>query len=153
LYLQFGKYTKDYPKSLLIKIKKIKKGKSEKQYIVKVLKAIREEFDPRNYKVTYTNDFKKSRFISAANVLKKRQRSCGSLATIVASILRNLGYPTKLIDGFYIKDNSKMRHAWNEVFINKKWLQFDISRKNLRIGKYHIRKKEWIDWGDLEKIY
>lgn len=152
-YLQFGKYTKDCPKNLLVKINKIDKPKNQKDYIVKVLEAIREEFNPDKYRITITNDFKKSRFISVRNILKKRQRSCGSITTVVASVLRSLGIPTKLINGYYIKVNPNMRHAWNEIYINKKWISLDIMRKDFRIGKHHLKKNEWVDWRDLEKVY
>jgi transglutaminase/protease-like cytokinesis protein 3 len=152
-YLQFGKYTKDCPRSLLNNIDKIGKNRSENKYVKTILLAIHEEFNPAKYKITHTNDFKKSRFISVKNILNKRQASCGSKATVVASVLRSLGYPTKLINGLYIKDNPQMRHAWNEVLINNKWVIFDITRKDFKIGKYHIKKNEWIDWGDLKKIY
>ncbi|HLC69857.1 MAG: hypothetical protein A2840_02060 [Candidatus Buchananbacteria bacterium RIFCSPHIGHO2_01_FULL_47_11b] len=152
-YLQFGKYTKNCPQWLLDKVRNIKKSDSQKEYILKILEAIREEFNPEKYRTTYTNDFKKSRFISVKDVLAKRQRSCGSRATVVASVLRNLGIPTKLIHGFYIKDNPNMKHAWNEVFMKNKWVPFDSTRKDFKIGKYHIKKEAWVDWGDLEKVY
>lgn len=152
-YIKLGKYTKDCPKWLLDKVKKIEKGRSEKNYIRKILKGIREEFNPKKYKTTITNDFKKSRFITVRNILKKRQRSCGSLATVVASVLRNLNYPTKLINGWYIKDNPNMRHAWNEIYVQGKWWPIDITKKGFKISKHHIKKDEWLDWGDLEKIY
>ena len=114
------------------------------------MELIRGEFDPRKFKTTYTNNFKKSRFISVKNILKKRQRSCGSMATVVASVTRNLGYPTKLINGFYVKENPDMRHAWNEIFIKGEWIPFDITRKSFKISKYHIKKGEFLDWTDLK---
>ncbi len=151
-YLQFGKYTKDCPESFLNKIAEIERLRSDKRYITKILKLIREEFNPEKFNTTYTNNFKESRFISVKNILKKRQRSCGSMATVVASVFRNLGYPTKLINGFYIKDNPNMKHAWNEIYICRRWVPFDITRKDFKIGKHHIKKEEWVDWGDLEKV-
>lgn len=149
-YLQFGKYTKDCPKWLPDRVKSIKKSEVEHDYIIKILEVIREEFNPERHETTYTNDFKKSRFISVKDVLEKRQRSCGSRATVVASVLRNLNIPTKLVDGLYIKDNPNMRHAWNEVLINDEWLPFDITKRGFEIGEYHIRKGEYVDWSEME---
>jgi transglutaminase-like putative cysteine protease len=73
------------------------------------------------------------------------------MTTVVASVLRSLNIPTKLIDGFYIKDNPKMRHSWNEVYLNSKWVPFDITRKDFKIGEYHIKKTEHTDWSELEE--
>ena len=49
-YLQFGKYTKNCPQWLLDKVRNIKKSDSQKEYILKILEAIREEFNPEKYK-------------------------------------------------------------------------------------------------------
>lgn len=149
-YLQLSKYTKDCPKSLLNKVKKTKKPKNDRSYVIEILELIRGEFDPRKFKTTYTNNFKKSRFISVKNILKKRQRSCGSMATVVASVIRSLGYPTKLINGFYVKEKDDMRHAWNEIYIKGRWVPFDVTRKDFKIGKYHVKKDEFVDWSDLK---
>lgn len=151
-YSQFGRYTNDCPTSILDKIVEIKKIKSDEKYIIKILKLIREEFNPKKFKTTYTNNFKESRFISVRNILKKRQKSCGSMATVVASVMRNLGYPTKLINGMYIKEKDNMRHAWNEIYINGQWISFDITRKNFKLDKYHIKQDEFVDWEDLEML-
>ncbi|MFH1508755.1 MAG: transglutaminase domain-containing protein [bacterium] len=150
-YLQLGKYSKDCPKELLVEVKKIKKENNQKDYILEIFKLVKEEFNPQKHDITTTNDFKISRFISANEVYKKRQRSCGSIATVMASLLRTLGYPTKLVNGFYIKNNPQMRHAWNEVMINGKWVAIDIMRNDFKLDKYHVRNDEWVDWNDLEK--
>ena len=101
-YLKFGKYTLDCPKYLLDKIKKEDLSNIDQEVVHRIFKIIRQEFDPRVHKVNIVNDFTKSRFISAQDALDNRQYSCGSLATVVASIFRTLGVPTKLIDGKYI---------------------------------------------------
>ncbi|MBU1130594.1 transglutaminase-like domain-containing protein [Patescibacteria group bacterium] len=149
-YLQLSKYIKDCPESLLNKAKNVETSKSGKRYVREILELIRGEFDPKKFKTTYTNNFKKSRFISVRNILKKRQRSCGSMATVVASVMRSLGYPTKLINGFYVKDKDDMRHAWNEIYIKGKWIPFDVTRKDFKIGNYHVKKGEFVDWSDLK---
>lgn len=150
-YLQFGLYTSDCPKWLLDKIKKIKKEKVDRSFIIEVLQAIKEEFDPQLHTITTTHDFKTSRFISVKEVLEKRQRSCGSMSTVVASVLRNFGVPVKLINGKFIKDNPKMRHAWTEIWLDNEWVPFDITRKDFALTSYHVRLGEYVDWEDLEK--
>ena len=152
-YLQLSKYYRNCPRGFLDKVKNIKTSRGGKRHVIEILELIRGEFDSRKFKTSYTNNFKKSRFISVKNVLKKRQRSCGSMATVVASVMRNLGYPTKLINGFYVKEKDDMRHAWNEIYIEGGWFPFDVTRKNFKIGKYHVKKDEWVDWEDLEKVY
>lgn len=152
-YLQFGKYTRDCPQWLLDKVRKIDNSEIDKKYIEKVLLAIRDEFNSEKHQVTYTNDFRQSRFISVGDVLGKRQNSCGSKATVVASVLRSLQIPTKLVHGFYEKENPNMRHAWNEVYINNEWIPFDITRKDFNLNDFHIKDSEWVDWTDMEKDY
>jgi len=150
-YLQFGKYNTPCPKPLLNKIKKIKLIFGDK-YIRKLFKIILSEFDPKKYKLTKTRSFEKSRFITVDKILKKHQETCGSLANIVASCLKSVGIPVKLVNGFLIKDGHKTQHAWNEIYFPqwKKFIAYDITRKDFKIGKYHIRKGEHVDWSELE---
>jgi len=152
-YLKTGKYTKDCPKYLLDKVAKVGRNEIDNAYIIAVLEIIKEEFNPNKYIVSYTRNFKRSRFISVRDVLEIRLRTCGAMATVVASVFRYLGIPTKLINGNYTKKDKRMRHAWNEIYIFslKKFIAFDITRENFRIDKYHIKKDEWVDWEDLDE--
>ncbi|MDP2812439.1 MAG: transglutaminase-like domain-containing protein [bacterium] len=152
-YLKFGKYTLDCPEELLNKIKVLPLEKIDKDAVHKIFKVIKQEFDPELHKVNVVNDFKISRFTSAKVVFDKRQYSCGSLATVVASIFRTLGIPTKLIDGKYIKNNPNMKHAWNEIYLidQDKFISFDITKPNFELTKYNIKEGEYIDWEVLGK--
>jgi hypothetical protein len=91
-YLTLGKYTKNCPKYLIEKAKRIECKKVSKKYIENVLRVIKDEFNSQKHSVTKTNDF-------------------------------------------------------------KKFVPFDITRKDFKIGKDHIKKDEWIDWNDMEKNY
>lgn len=150
-YLKFGKYTADCPQALLDKIPRDGLLNLDNNTVHRILKIIKQEFDPKLYKITTTHDLKTSRFISAQDILDKRQRSCGSMATVVASVFRHLGVPTKLIDGKYIKDNPDMKHAWNEIYFlsQDKFVSFDITRSDFEITDWHIREGEYIDWEEL----
>ncbi|MDD5749392.1 MAG: hypothetical protein PHO91_01230 [Patescibacteria group bacterium] len=86
-YLQFGKYTADYPQELLDKIKALHLWKINEDSVNKIFELIRQEFDPKLYKVNMVNDFAISRFTSAKDVYNKRQRSCGSLATLLSLLI------------------------------------------------------------------
>ncbi|NQU83515.1 MAG: transglutaminase domain-containing protein [Parcubacteria group bacterium] len=154
-YLQFGKYTSGCPSWLLNKVKKIKNQKVNRSYVEAIFNLILEEFNPTHHSISITKDFKKSRFISVSNVLKKRQASCGSLATVVASTLRNLKIPTKIINGFLGSEIEGARHAWNEIYLSNRWVSFDITRpqKKFKISKDYIKKDEWVDFEELEEIY
>lgn len=151
-YLKFGKYTLNCPQYFLDKISQKELLNIDKELIYQVFKIIRQEFDPRLHKVNIVNNFEKSRFISVKDILNKRQYSCGSLATLVASIFRTFGIPVKLIDGKYIKENPNMNHAWNEIyFLNEdKFIPFDITRPSFEVSKYHIKEGEYVDWEELK---
>lgn len=149
-FLCNGKYTADCPPWLIDKVRRIAGGMVDDSSVTAVLKIIKEEFDPRVHMITTTNDFTASRFVSVRHILEKRQYSCGSLASVVAAVLRHCGLPTKLIDGKFIKKNPDMRHAWNEVYINRRWVAFDIMQKDFQLTKHHIKKGEYVDWEELE---
>ena len=152
-YLQFGKYTRDCPEWLLDKASAIDNSKIDEAYIEKILSVIIDEFNIKKHEITRTNDFRQSRFISVVDILEKRQNSCGSLATVVASVLRTLKIPTKLIHGFYKKNNPNMRHAWNEVYLEDHWVPFDITHRNFKLDEFNLKESEALDWEDMEKDY
>lgn len=104
---------------------------------------------------TITKSFPQSRFTSTAVIWRKKQRSCGSYSTMVASVMRYYGLRCKLIDGYLGPPKEGCHHAWNEIYIpaERKYVAFDITRPSLRIGKRHHRKHVWADWSDLEKVY
>jgi len=150
-FLQLGKYTSDYPEWLIEKAKEVEKVIVDEEYIKKILRIIAAEFDPDKYEIYKSSDIRESRLITASRIIEKHQSTCGSRATVVASVLRNLGVPTKLIHGRYIEDNPEMRHAWNEVLLdNGKWVPFDIFGKKRGIGEYHKKEFEVVDWEEIE---
>jgi hypothetical protein len=102
--------------------------------------------------VSYPTSMKQSRYIYVQDIIKKHQVSCGSMATVVASVFRYLYVPVKLIDGYYFKDGISEHHAWNEIYYPKtgKFLAFDITKKNFKVGENHRRKGEYVDWSEMK---
>lgn len=152
-YLQFGKYTKKAPEWLLTQLLPIDRTVIDEEYVKKVLRIIAKEFDPERHNIIRVNNIKESRLIDVYDILEKRISSCGARATVVASVFRSLGIPTKLIHGRYIENNPEMRHAWNEILLDDgTWKPFDIFGKKRGISKYHQREFEVSDWEEIEEI-
>lgn len=150
-YLQFGKYVTRPPEWLLSKVSSINNSVIDEEYIKKVLRVIAEEFDSEKHKIASVNNIKESRLIDTENILKKRISTCGARATVVASVFRSLGIPTKLIHGRYIEKNPQMTHAWNEILLeNGKWEAFDLFGKHRGINKFHKKELELVDWEEME---
>lgn len=151
-YLLTGKYSKNCPKWFLKKFDMIDKKQLYSWFLTDVAGVVLQELDRKKYKVITTRNWRKSRFISAENILRKRLRTCGTMALLVACGLRHLGIPTKLINGYFAVTKEKSRHAWNEVYFPeyKKFLPMDITRLNYKISEKHIKVKECVDWEELD---
>ncbi|MTK12289.1 MAG: transglutaminase domain-containing protein [Clostridiaceae bacterium] len=50
---------------------------------------------------------------------------CYDFSATFAGMLRSVGVPTKVVMGY--SNNTKGYHAWNEVYLNRKWLVVDTS--------------------------
>jgi hypothetical protein len=76
----------------------------------------------------------------------QRKGICYDKASLFAAMLRSINIPTKMVTGYY--DNGSY-HAWNEVYINNKWIIVDTT-KNTHINdqdkikiKNYIKIKEY----------
>ena len=58
-------------------------------------------------------------------ILFSKNGICYDYASLFAGILRSQGIPTKLVKGY--KSDLKEYHAWNEVFIDNKWVAIDTT--------------------------
>lgn len=56
---------------------------------------------------------------------KYKKGICYDFASLNASLLREMGIPTRLVMGY--PTNNSSYHAWNEVYINKKWRIVDVT--------------------------
>lgn len=139
------------PQWLLDKAAAIDNTTVDEEYVKWVLCIIATEFDSSHHKVTTTHNMRESRLIAVNDILKIRLSSCGAKATVIASVFRGLGVPTKLIHGRYVEGHPNMRHAWNEMLLaDGKWHAFDIDGKRRGISKYHNREFEVADWEEIE---
>lgn len=95
-----------------------------------------------------------ARFQKSSELIKKPMASCGAQATLAASILRNMGYPVRLVHGDYPKAD---KHAWNEIWLKaeKKWKAFDCSSgrgKYFEITDKHVRELDCADWCEISDL-
>jgi transglutaminase/protease-like cytokinesis protein 3 len=152
-FLQYGKYSQPCPQWLSDKVKVIECATIDEEYVKSVLRIIAAEFDPSQHKTTTTHNIRESRLITVNDILNKRLSSCGAKATVVASVFRGLGIPTKLIHGRYVERNPNLRHAWNEMLLGDgKWHAFDIDGKRRGISEHHQRETEVTDWEEIEDM-
>jgi len=84
------------------------------------------------------------------DVVKKKLGICYDYAAVLSSMLRSLDIKSKLIMGY--STNVKEYHAWNEIFINGKWVTvdttYDSQMENLKI-KYEFEKPK----SDYSTVY
>lgn len=75
---------------------------------------------------------------------------CYDYSSMDAAMLRSIGVPTKLVKG-YVKGVDGY-HAWNEAFINGKWVVIDTTYDAAKWGskeKYTMKKNS----SDYQKVY
>lgn len=151
-YLGFGKYTKDCPQWFLKKFEKIDKNQLFSWFLAEAGGIVYQELDRKKFKVKTTRIWRKSRFISAHDILKKRLRTCATMSVLLACGLRHLGVPVKLVHGYFKQPHEKFRHAWNEIYFLdvKKFIPVDLTHLNFALSRHHIKLKECVDWEELE---
>lgn len=75
------------------------------------------------------------------NTIASKKGLCYDFASLYAAMLRSLNIPTKLVKGY--SDYASSYHAWNEVYLNNKWVivdtSVDIQFKELDV-KYEFAK-------------
>lgn len=72
------------------------------------------------------------------NVIATKKGICYDYAALFAGMARSIGIPARLVMG--TTDNVKGYHAWNDVFINGKWVTVDTTvDAGLLKGKQSIK--------------
>lgn len=59
------------------------------------------------------------------SIFKSSKGMCYDYSALFAAMLRSVGVPTKLLKGY--KSDTKAYHAWNEVYLNNKWVIIDTT--------------------------
>jgi len=135
---------------------------SDKEEIIKTASAIAEGEDDL-YAVVYSlavltkNNIEYSLDTStedvsqkASWVLKNKKGVCDEITALFIAFSRSLGIPAKYISGIaytnYNDLNDFGSHAWAEVYINNKWVPFDLTYNQLGfIDSSHIKLRESYD--------
>lgn len=86
----------------------------------------------------------------ASWVLKNKKGVCDEITSLFISFCRALGIPAKYVSGIaytnYEGINDFGTHAWAEVYINNKWVPFDITYNQLGfIDSSHVKLRESYD--------
>jgi transglutaminase-like putative cysteine protease len=72
-----------------------------------------------NFNLDYTYTW-----IKASDILERRAGVCAHMAIVYCAIARVQGFPCKVING-YNPYYPYIGHAWNEVYVNGKWILSD----------------------------
>lgn len=86
----------------------------------------------RHVNQTIAYDYKKLTKLNAtylpnnATTLKTKRGICYDFASLTAALLRKQGIPTRLVMG--TANGVDGYHAWNEVYVDKKWRILDVTR-------------------------
>lgn len=95
---------------------------NDKEKVEKVYNYI---VDNISYDYNKINTIDSSYVPKLDKILTSKNGICYDYASLFAGILRSQGIPTKLIKGY--KTDLKRYHAWNEVFLDGKWLPIDTT--------------------------
>ena len=89
----------------------------------------------------------------AATTLRNRKAICGGYASLNAALQRAAGLPARVVNGASISvaagdswtptNRTKINHAWNEVFVQDRWIiedvTWDAGAIDLHSGEWHFR--------------
>lgn len=93
----------------------------------------------------------KNNVAEASKVLVRKRAVCAGYANLTAALLRSLGIPTKVINGYalgasttntwndYAVSGDTANHAWNEAYADGRWIILDTtwdSSNDYRNGSY-----------------
>ncbi len=94
-----------------------------------------------------------SRRAKASELINDCIASCGSMAVLATSLLRNMGYAVKLVHGSH---SSSDHHAWIEIYNtdDKKWYSYDLTgygdKSTGIIGPEYKKIIECADWYEIK---
>ncbi len=79
---------------------------------------------------------------SALEVLKKMEGDCNEYSTLFAAMARSIGIPAKIVAGLVYMDDGFYYHAWNEVYLDGKWIPIDSTLDRIQMDAAHIKLAE-----------
>ena len=118
------------------------------------------EYVVKNYSYDYVkadniNDIAKTTAYipNVAKVFSEKKGICYDYSVLLASMLRSVGVPTKVITGY--TPNAKVYHAWNNVYADSRWNVIDATydaqmyRAKLKYSMY----KKFSEYKDVVYTY
>jgi len=84
-------------------------------------------------------------FLSAEEVLEKKEGDCTEFAVLFTALARAAGIPAKINIGLVYYDKQFLYHAWNEVFVGE-WIAIDAALYQSEVDATHLK----IYSGDLD---
>ena len=118
------------------------------------------EFVVKNYTYDYEkanniNDIAKTiAYIpNVSKVYSEKKGICYDYSVLLASMLRSVGVPTKVVTGY--TPNATVYHAWNNVYVNSKWNVIDSTydAQMYRAKKSYSMYKNHNDYKDVVYTY
>jgi len=134
----------------------------QSDYISAVLERLKEYFST----FTYSKTNKAKNLIEFLKIYK--EGNCEYFATAAALLLRELGYPTRVVVGFIGGDynpltgfyviRQKDAHAWVEIYSNHKWIRFDGTKYAIYTEKkndknFSLESKIVLWWDALNTLW
>lgn len=100
----------------------IKGTKNDKEKVTKIYEYIISQI---NYDNEKAKNVQNPYIPSIDNTYSTKKGICYDYASLFAAMLRSVNIPTKLVTG--TSDYVKEYHAWNEVYLNNKWIVIDTT--------------------------
>lgn len=94
----------------------------------------------------FTYDLDKPKYIkndyvpNLDEIVKSNMGICYDYAALFCGMTRSVGIPTKLVMGY--KDDIKSYHAWNEVYLDRKWIIIDTTYDSCKGSKENMKKSK-----------
>lgn len=118
------------------------------------------EYVVKNYTYDYTkakniNDIAKtSAYIpNVSNIYSAKKGICYDYSILLASMLRSVGVPTKVVTGY--TPNATVYHAWNNVYADSRWNVIDATydAQMYRAKASYSMYKKFSDYKDVVYTY
>jgi transglutaminase-like putative cysteine protease len=149
-YLEFGRITNLETRPKIIE--EVENLTDEVEVISRISNWMREYFAVSKGG-RLAKSFEESRFTSAQEVLTEKLRSCGSLATLFATLCRMVGIPARLVHGLFlhIPQYGWTEHAWVEVYLpDHGWAQYEPLTAEFDMGISHLKVLVCADWSEVD---